>query len=510
MVTEVGKALDFTRSENTEGLVPGKAIEKLEAALLNRSIKIHGYMLLSGKNIVAEKYFPPYKGGELHRSYSVTKSFVALAVGCLIKNKLVKLSDHIVDYYKDYLPDSVHPWLLETTIEDMLRMCTCYSKTTYKDYDDENWTRTFFNKAPDHIPGTVFAYDTSAAHVLGDLTERLTGMSFLDYLRKEAFDRIGFSKDAYTIIEDSGMSQGGSGTMCTLEDMAKAAYLCSHGGVYEGEELIPQEFIALATAKLTPTAMQNTEDEQAGYGYFIWMPRIKRNEGVYDETGKMINDTEGFVFYGMGGQLAVAFPDKDFIYLTIADTIGNPAGLQILYDAFYNNIYPYVKGMPDIPLKYEKPDLSAHRGFCYELKTRESYEFYENINNIRKISFEPDRDSFKLYYIPNKADVFGVFGTDPYDNRLKAADYDKESPIELEFIYDGKEHLFPGTGYSYICSLKRELTHYIVYVDIFGEELGTTKLDIAWKDDERLSVNIKSTNLPFTRQLNGYLSARKI
>lgn len=307
--------------------IPKAAVEKLENLFEKQEVRIHGYMLLGGKNILAERYWGAYGKGDNHRMYSITKSFVALAAGLLLKNHLIKLDDKICDYFPELLPEEgAHPWCEEMTIRDMLTMRTCHANTTYKGYDGDNWTESFFRVKPDHVPGTVFSYDTSSAHVLGALVEKLTGMKMLDYMRKEMLDELGFSRDAYIIEDPVGVSQGGSGLMCTLRDVAGVAYLCNHYGLLDGKELLPVEFMQDAVANQVPTDMQPKLDEQWGYGYFIWMPR-----------------EEGFVMFGMGGQLAVCFPKFDFCYLTMADTIGSPAGLQILYDCFYQTIYPYLK-----------------------------------------------------------------------------------------------------------------------------------------------------------------------
>jgi CubicO group peptidase (beta-lactamase class C family) len=50
--------------------------------------------------------------------------------------------------------------------------------------------------------------------------EKLTGMKMLDFMREEILNELGFSKEAYMIPDPVGISQGGSGMMCTLRDMA--------------------------------------------------------------------------------------------------------------------------------------------------------------------------------------------------------------------------------------------------------------------------------------------------
>jgi CubicO group peptidase (beta-lactamase class C family) len=489
--------------------IPCKAVEELERWIINHKIHIHGYMLLGGKNILAEKYYASFDKDSLHRIYSITKSYVALAVGLLIKNNLVNIDDKICSYFPEMLPEGgAHPWCEEMTIRDMLKMRTCYPSTTYKAYEGCDWTKSFFVAEPDHISGTVFNYDTSAAHVLGALVEKLTGMELMDYLRAEAFDRLGFSKKAYTIKDPVGVSQGGSGMMCTMRDMAVVAYLVNHYGVIDGEELIPKDFMKDAVSNHTPTDLQPVLDEQCGYGYFIWMPRTR-------ECGKDLGSGDGFVMYGMGGQLAVCFPKYDFCFLTIADTIGNPAGLQVFYDGFYNFIYPYLRErekdnreaftaeiINDSAGIYWK-DIKGNINYIYNPESTQpahsaglnaeetEYEFYDNTHGWKKVSFDFASSTVRLYYVDDGA-----------DSKVLTLKYGCKEPYSAFSDYTSDKCLCQCEG------LFRQ-GHLIIHCHMVDEELGHVSMDFAWKDDSRLSVRMAATNEPFYKNLKGFGSAQK-
>ena len=89
----------------------------------------------------------------------------------------------------------------------------------------------------------------------------------MDYLREKCFDRIGVSKEAYFLCDPAGTSQGGSGLNCTLRDLLAVAELVMNGGVYQGERLLPKDYIREATGCQVPTLHQPVYDEQFGYGY---------------------------------------------------------------------------------------------------------------------------------------------------------------------------------------------------------------------------------------------------
>ncbi len=496
--------------------IPEEAVERLEELLQKQKVHIHGYLLLGGRKILAERYYAPYGPEDNHRMYSITKSFVALAVGLLIKNHLVGIDDKICDYFPEYLPEGgVHPWCADLTIREMLSMRTCYANTTYKDYDGDDWTESFFRVPPDHASGTVFSYDTSSAHVLGALVEKKTGVKLLDYLRREAFDKVGFSKGAYIMEDKMGVSQGGSGLMSTLRDIAGVAYLCNHFGILDGEELLPFDFMREALSNLTPTDMQPTLDEQCGYGYFFWMPRTRRDDQLGPE--------DGFVMYGMGGQLAVCFPRLDFCYLTMADTIGNPAGLQILYDCFYQTVYPYLRERPeDNPDAFlekaqgKREDLCGQRAAeraeddrAQELAKRlrpsgeETYRFFKNAQNWKEIAFDWRGWQEGSVGVRLRRDR----RADPHSAETAAQD---PAP-ELVFPVGGwKRQTNPASGFRCECRADVKNGHLILQCFLIDEEHGHMRMDLAWRDESVLTVRMTCTNEPSLEGLKGFATAERI
>lgn len=485
--------------------IPAAAAEKMEELFFKRQVRIHGYMLLKGKEILAEKYFAPYHKKDLHRMYSITKSFVALATGLLIKNGLVSLEDKICAYFPEKLPEGgAHPWCEEMTIRDMLTMRTCYANTTYKNYDWEDWTESFFKVEPDHVPGTVFNYDTSSAHVLCALAEKLTGMKMLDYMRQEMLDELGFSKEAYLIPDPVGVSQGGSGIMCTMEDVARVAYLCTHYGTVDGKEFLPEQFMRDAVSNQVPTDMQPKLDEQCGYGYFIWRSR-----------------EEGFEFYGLGGQLAVCFPQYDFCFMTMADTIGSPAGLQILHDCFFETVYPYLQkqGREDSPkgaggMASNVPDAVGGT----EGRTSDMTDESDAAGQRRNMSNTADKQRQNAVIAAAQGHTYQFY---PNAMGWEQVVFDWEKG-EMKFTIpagdftlafsetEWKQQKFLNTKYNCECRGIWKMGHFILECFVIDEEQGNVRMDFAWKDS-RLSVHIVSTNEPFFNALRssfqGFASA---
>lgn len=297
-------------------------LEELEA----KEVVMHSFIMLRKGELVAEGYWKPFDENRQHRMYSISKSLTSLAIGYLEEEGKLKLGDKIIDYFPDKLPkEGVHPYIKAMTIEDMLKMATAHRVTTYKQIEGMDWTETFFIAKPTHIPGAIFSYDTSSTHTLSALVERLSGMSLLAYLRSKLLDQIGFSKEARWLTCPSNVCQGGSGLICTPRDIARVAQILLDGGRFEGKQLIPKNYLEKATSKQIETSMQPFLEERQGYGYQFW--RTTHN---------------GFVCYGLGGQLAICVPHKEFVLVTTADTQNNPTGTSAIYEALWKNIYPHI------------------------------------------------------------------------------------------------------------------------------------------------------------------------
>ena len=367
-----------------------------------KGIFLHSFLLCKSDNLVAEGYYAPVKRNDLHRMFSVTKSFVSIAIGLLQEECRLTLDDPIVKFFPEYVPDpaQAHPWLLATTIRDMLSMRSCHASTTYDKFSSKtDWVKSFFTVAPTHKPGTVFHYDTSATHTLCALVEKLSGMTMLDYLRKKVLDEIGFSKEAYCLKDGFGVSMGGSGLMATSRDLMCFALLILNNGKLNGKQYISADYIKEATSFQTATCVTGpVPSESQGYGLQFW-----------------IGEHSSIVCYGMGGQLAILLPDYDTAIVTTADTQGYHGGNQVIYDAIFRHILPELekRQSPWTPSDEEKLAFEQfmsklamrplnHNKVAFEAWNNKS----ENVNDINTsflTNFRPIMSSFEGTYVIKKA-----------------------------------------------------------------------------------------------------------
>lgn len=296
-------------------------IHRLEA----HQVPMHSLLLLHHDKLITEAYYAPCKPDTLHRMFSISKSFTSIAIGMLAEEGRLSLNDPIVNYFPEFLPADIHPFLASMTIRDMLMMRTCHAQTTYKKDPSVNWVKSYFLTPPTHPAGTLFHYDTSAAHTLCALVEKMTDMDMLDYI-KQKLSPLGFSKESYMLKDPFGTSMGGTGLVATSMDLLKFGFFIAHKGNIQGKQLLSSDYIALATSHLSDTCVTAPlPSEAAGYGLQFWR-----------------NERGGYTCYGMGGQLIIFLPEYDLICVTTADTQGIGGGNQQIYNALYEEVLPYI------------------------------------------------------------------------------------------------------------------------------------------------------------------------
>ena len=100
----------FTAAPSPESLgIPSQAILNFLQRIDAERICMHGFLLVRHNSIAAEGYWAPWSADRKHRMYSVSKSFVSLAVGMMIDEGRLTLDDRVADYFPDKLPETLHP-----------------------------------------------------------------------------------------------------------------------------------------------------------------------------------------------------------------------------------------------------------------------------------------------------------------------------------------------------------------------------------------------------------------
>lgn len=470
--------LPFEKSTPEETGVPSDCIIQFIKRLERRQIPMHSILLMHQDKLIFEGYYAPCSADSLHRMFSISKSFTSIAIGLLIDEGKIALDDPIIQYFPEKLPEKVHPWIAQMTIRDMLMMRTCHASTTYKVDMSSDWVESFFTVPPTHPSGTLFHYDTSSAHTLCALVEKLTGGSMLDYLKKK-LDVLGFSEQSYMIKDPFGVSMGGSGLVALPLDMLKFGYFIAHKGLVLGKQLISPSYIDLAVSPLTETcATAPLPSEAQGYGLQFWR-----------------NERNGFTCYGMGGQLIIFLPDYELICVTTADTQRIQGGNQQIYDALYEEILPHVQKSALAPDQSAEQRLQDTRALL-SVKPLESAPAPKNLCEINDKEYHvqtegSDFQSFRIHFRENTGILSFRCKHTPYEIRFGIGTMQTGSfPIYNQQYAASGAWLFDGTLF--------------IKAHIIDAYVGSVQFQLSFRNDE-LTVFMNKKEESLFREFNGHL-----
>jgi len=469
------------------GISSAKVLEFIKA-LDDHELNTHSIIMARGNDIFAEAYYAPFDADFKHRMYSVSKSFIAIAVGLAEQEGLLSLDDKFMKYFPEYRNANVDAKYEETTIRDMLTMRSCMGKPLdWWGYEDR--VQAYFDMTSNQIPGTNFYYDSTGSFLLACIVEKVTGKLFLEYLKEKVLLDIGFSKDSYCLLSPGGHSHSDSGVMCTARDLLTFARFVMNLGEWDGKQYINKDFMQAAISK------QADDDETGeisgyanmGYGYLIWKaPR------------------DGFAFVGMADQFAICDPKTDFILIITSENMGSPAATRML---LYHELYKTVIGnlgetLPENEEEYDKlTDYLSNRkmialngGIASNVETQISGKTYKLEPNAMGI------DSVKVI-------IRDGIGTLEYTN-AEGMNTIKFGMGHNEFSrFPGKKRMsLTASVYKdgdYACgasAIWSEETKLHIMVRVIDTYMGTLSIVLGFKDD-RISVRMVRRA---QRILNGY------
>ncbi len=462
----------------------------------------HSLLMMRGDKIFAEYYWKPFHKDKCHRMYSQTKSYVGMSIGILESEGKLSLDDKIHTYFPEKIEKTLPENLSKLTIKEMLTMETCGEPPFWFYHNDPDRTHLYFNENKALVPsGMRWAYDSPGSQLLSTLVEKLSGMSLFDFLNERIFKYLGTFKTATILKTKNEDSFGDSALICTTRDMVSFARLIMNGGEWNGKQLISKEYIKTATSRVVDNRIMAFDKVLSqGYGYQIWKT----------EYG-------GFGFIGMGDQLTICIPEKDFIFSCTCDNQGHPASRSLILNYLYETIVDNLKeeSLPENPEEYaklqelgESLELAKMSGdkfspFQSELSGK-VYLCEENPTGITKFSFEFKCNEGKFHYTNAQGDKTLNFG-------LGKNVFCKFPQLGYSDIHTGLPSKNPDFMYDCAASAAwGEEKKLLLRVQIIDTFLGNMFAVFSFKDDIA-TVTMKKNAEAFLDEYQGeFIAIKKI
>lgn len=459
-------------------------IHKFISSLNKRGLHMHSVLMARGDDIIYEGYWKPFHKDFNHRMYSVTKSFVSIAIGLLEEDGLISLDDRIIDYFPEKISGDVCENLKHQTIKEMLTMSTAGFYCHWFTMNDPDRTHLYFSDLGERRPsGTIWEYDSAGSQVLCALVEKLSGKKLFDFLNERIFIHLGTFKNARILKTPNGDSWGDSAMICTLRDLASFARFVMNYGVYNGKRLMNENYLKVATSPVVSNLSNGFQHLcYHGYGYQIW-----------------ITEEGGFAFVGMGDQLAVCLPQYDFIFCCNADNQGNENARDYIISHLFDDI---ISNLKDFPLEESNEDNEKLKSLTssltlYSLKGKEDSPLREKINK-KVYTFEKNPLGLEDAYFDFSNAKEGKLVYTRCGNKLELEFYVNENRFGLfpELSYSkevGGVRTTDGHKYKDAVSLAwLQDNKILILIQIIDDYFGNASMVFAFKDEHLVIQSSKT------------------
>lgn len=270
--------------------------------------------------VVYESYYNGYDADTLHDIASVTKSWTSVLVGIAqAQGHLTDLDATLPTLLPDYFADDAHADKRDITLRHLLMM---RSGVEYEDNllntggygsPEEMLSRDLTALALDfpmaYAPGEAWNYSTLDSQLISAIVQQATGQPLHEFVVPNLFEPLGITNFEW-VRSAMGQTMGGGGLQLTPRSMAKLGLLYLHNGLWDGEQIVPAEWVAQSLTPqgeaFYPPTDQNEIIEWYGYHWWTW-------------KGDWFYGFRTFQANGYGGQQVMVFPELDLILVTTAN-----------------------------------------------------------------------------------------------------------------------------------------------------------------------------------------------
>lgn len=441
---------------------------------------VHSLVIIKDGEVKVKVAPTPYSFDYKQQLYSLSKSFSSTAIGFLYDEGIVDIEDRMIDIFADKCPENVSENISKMKLKHVLSMNTGHGGCVLGGIrGSQDPVREFFEREPEHEPGSFFMYNNAATFMLSEIVAKYTGMTMYDYLYIKLFKPLGITGVHWDTFAD-GNSQGAVGLHVSAEDISKFGLMYLNKGVYEGKRILSEKWCELAVKPWSDNSDNGTPDWTAGYGFQFW-----------------VNARDGFRGDGAFGQLCVVLPkynavlatevfsddmqkEMEYVYEVVENLIGEstvtddkfkefldgyntPAKYEGVKDDFFGNMYKCEKNafgvtFVEIDESADSVDVTFSDGECRQTVNFGKNKFVENSVVIRKL--KPTLEG--LCGCEDKLNVHFAAYASSVDGKLHLNMNYLDNPHLDDYVFEADEkslyiHKAAPSEFSYDGEIKGEL-----------------------------------------------------
>ena len=265
-------------------------------------------VIVRNGKIVDEYYKEGYDADSVFVLHSSSKSVTSALIGIAIDEGYIhSVDDPISDYLPQVLELGDDAWG-EITIWHLLTHTSGIYSTDNELWEAwrgaENWVDYILDLPIVSSPGEVFSYSSGNTHLLCAILQEATGMTVYAYGKPRLFDPLDMDS-VQCGADPQGISDGGNGFAMDVYDMAKFGQLYLNGGVWEGEQIVPADWVAASTS-----LQFKRSSGSADYGYQWWVRTFGQEQ------------YPAYFAQGHGGQYIFVVPQLELVAAFTSDYTG--------------------------------------------------------------------------------------------------------------------------------------------------------------------------------------------
>lgn len=262
--------------------------DDVDAWIKDRSVT--ALVVMKNGQIVYENYFQGTTANDRRISWSMAKSYLSALVGILVaEGKIASLDDPVTKY----APILVGGAYDGATLRNVLQMTSGVEfDEDYLDFNSDinrmgrilalgGKMDEFAAGLTTRIaePGQQWHYVSIDTHVVGMVVRGATGRSITDLLSEKVIIPLGLENAPYYLTDGFGTAFVLGGLNMIARDYARFGQMFAQGGMWQGQQIVPADWVAASTAPSAPTA-----PGQTGYGLQWWIP-VGSGPGVFMARG---------------------------------------------------------------------------------------------------------------------------------------------------------------------------------------------------------------------------------
>ena len=268
---------------------------------------------LAGRyNYFDTEWHPYYRATDLHTMQSVSKTVTSVILGVAITRGDFKasLKTPVLKYFDVAKVKNVDDRKRHLTVENLLTMTSgmnseelFYPESSDAPENDfvhmeasDDWVQYAIDEPIVEEPGRNFTYSSADTELLAYIFQKETGQDIDTYAEKYLFAPLGIKH--YWKRDYAGNVDTEGGLYLNDEDLAKIGYLYLNNGLWEGKQIVSEDWVKQSVAPHVPMPY-TVEGGRLYYGFSWWLIPL--------------NGKYAWMATGFGGQELMVFPQQNLI-----------------------------------------------------------------------------------------------------------------------------------------------------------------------------------------------------